>query len=152
MTGMDSKEKTHLAITEEAIDVKNIFDFVFDPSCGAIASFIGAVRNNNLGREVLSVSYDIYQPLALKVFEKLCQEARSRFGRLNIAIIHYKGHLEIGGVSVAIAVSSKHRKEAFSACQFLIEELKHKAPIWKKEFYIDGNSEWIEGHKLCGHK
>ncbi len=144
--------KTHIKVTKEKINHTEALDFVFDPKCGAVASFIGAVRNSNFGKDVVGVSYDIFEPLALNIFQKLCAEAREKFGELNIYLTHYKGHLKVGELSVAIAVSSKHRKEAFDGCRFLIEELKHKAPIWKQEHYTDGKSDWVEGHKLCSHK
>jgi molybdopterin synthase catalytic subunit len=144
--------KTHIKITEEKIDANEAINFVFDPKCGAVASFIGAVRNNNFDRDVVAVSYDIFEPLALNILQKLCDCVREKFGELNIYLVHYKGYLKVGELSVAIAVSSKHRKEAFDGCRFLIEELKHKTPIWKKEFYTDGHSDWVEGHKLCSHK
>ncbi len=149
---MFEKYKTHIAIVKEKINLVEALDFVANPRCGAVASFIGAVRNSNFGRDVVGVSYDIFEPLAINVFNQLCQKAREKYGDINIYMVHYKGHLDIGGISVAIATSSKHRGEAFDSCRFLIEELKHQAPIWKKEFYTDGATNWVKGHSLCAHK
>ncbi len=144
--------KTHTSISKEIINPTTALDFVTNKSCGAVTSFIGAVRNNNFNRDVTGVSYDVFEALAINVFNELCIEARNKYGELNIYISHFKGHLEVGGISIVIAVSSKHRSEAFDVCRFLIEELKHKAPIWKKEFYIDGQTNWVKGHSLCSHK
>lgn len=144
--------KTNISVSEKIINPAVALEFVADKRCGAVASFIGAVRNSNFDRDVTGVSYDIFAPLAINIMNELCASVRKEYGDLNIYISHYKGHLDVGGISVAIAVSSKHRKEAFDGCRFLIEELKHKAPIWKKEFYIDGETDWVKGHTLCSHK
>ena len=88
----------------------------------------------------------------LTTFETLAQEARQKWGeKLNVYIEHFKGRLDIGGISILIAVSSPHRDESFKACRFIIEEIKHRAPIWKQEHYLDGDSEWVQGHALCSH-
>jgi molybdopterin synthase catalytic subunit len=144
--------KTHTTVSLNKIDSAVALDFVTCKEFGAIASFTGVVRNNNFGREVVGISYDIFEPLANNIFKDLCQKAREQFGDLNIYICHYKGDLKISEIAVVIAVGSKHRKEAFDACRFLIEELKHQAPIWKKEYYTDGETNWVKGHTLCSHK
>ena len=145
-------ENFSITITEESIKLAEAFNFVAAESNGAASSFIGTIRNKNLGREVLGVSYDIHKPLAIKTITELCEEAqRSSLDTLRIFISHFQGRLNVGETSIAIAVGSPHRNESFVACRFLIEEIKHRCPIWKKEHYVDGNSEWVKGHALCQH-
>lgn len=144
--------KIRVSISREPLDVAAAHEFVADPAHGAVTSFIGAVRRTNLGKDVLGVSYDVYAPLAEKVLRQLCEKvAEDMGGKINICMAHYHGRLDVGGVSVVIAVSTPHRGEAFAACRTLIEELKHSAPIWKQEHYADGDSEWVQGHALCQH-
>ena len=144
--------KDHFAIATQPIQVQSAVDFVADDAHGAADLFIGTVRNVNLGKAVKGVSYDVFDELTLNVFRDLANESRQRWGdKLNIYIEHYKGRLDILGVSILIAVSSPHRDESFKACRFIIEEIKHRAPIWKQEHYIDGDSDWVQGHALCSH-
>ena len=139
-------------ITEHSINVQQAFDYVLDPAHGAMANFIGTIRNRNLGKDVVGVSYDVYVPLAEKTLQSLCDEAMLQWdGKLKIFIEHFKGRLSINGISVIVAVSSPHRDEAFKACRFIIEGIKHRSPIWKQEHYVDGDSEWVKGHALCQH-
>lgn len=145
-------QKIHFHIANLPIQIQAAVDFVADPEHGAADLFIGTVRNHNLGKTVKGVSYDVFDELTLTTFKELAQEARQKWGdKLNIYIEHYKGRLDIGGISILIAVSSPHRDESFKACRFIIEEIKHRAPIWKQEHYLDGDSEWVQGHALCSH-
>lgn len=131
----------HVGISEVPISIEKAMDFVNAPENGATNMFIGRVRNYNLGRVVNAVSYDAFSPLTTTVFEKICSEAILEFDpQLQCYIQHYKGKLEIGGISVVIAVSSPHRDDSFKAARYLIEELKKRAPIWKQEHYVDGDS------------
>lgn len=140
-------------ISELPLSIDKAAAFVDAPENGALNSFVGRVRNHNLGRIVNAVSYDVFIPLAQNVFSELCQEARQRLGDdLRLYIEHFKGRLPVGGISVVIAVGSPHRDESFKACRYLIEQLKVRAPIWKQEHYVDGDSEWVKGHALCGHR
>lgn len=145
--------KIFVSIETSTLDPKTAIDFVSDPAHGAMDVFVGMVRDHNLGKKVNGVSYDVFEPLALQILRDLCQLAQNRFGsELNIYLVHFKGRLDIGGISVIIAVSSPHRDESFQACRYLIEELKQQAPIWKQEHYAHGDSEWVKGHALCsGH-
>ena len=119
---------------------------------GAEVIFCGRVRNLNQGRKVVTLSYDAFAPLAIKMLGEIAVEARTKWGHdLVITAIHRTGTLEIGDNAVIVAVSALHRSEAYRASQYIIEELKHRAPIWKKERYIDGESEWLQGHALCQH-
>lgn len=142
----------YTGISEAPLSIQKAADFVDAAENGALNMFVGKVRNHNLGKAVNAVSYDVFAPLACAVFAELCAEARAQFGdRLKLYIEHYKGKLDIGGISVIIAVGSPHRDESFKACRYLIEQLKIRAPIWKQEHYVDGDSEWVKGHALCGH-
>lgn len=141
-----------VAVSEETLSVEEAIEFIKADHHGAVDLFIGTVRNRNLGRDVVAVDYDVFIPLALTVFESICQLAISQFDpSLKIYLSHFKGKLSVGGQSVIIAVSSPHRNESFLACRYILEEIKVKAPVWKQEHYIDGLSEWVQGHTLCQH-
>lgn len=129
-------------ITHSTIDLQRITGIVTNPESGAIDIFIGTTRNNAGGREVLSLTYEAYEPMALKIMAQLEDEARSRWPLHRVAIVHRLGVVDPGEASVVIAVSSAHRKEAFEACRFLIDRLKQDVPIWKKERFVDGTEEW----------
>jgi len=109
--------------------------------CGAVVSFTGTVRSSNHGQAVVSLDYEAYPPMALRVFERIAQEARERWGA-RLAIHHRTGHLLPGELSVVIAAAAPHRADAFEACRHAIESLKKDAPIWKREIYPDGSS-WV---------
>ncbi len=113
-------------------------------SDGAVTTFLGLVRNHNLGRRVLHLEYEAYEPLALRAFERIEDEIRQRWPDVRLALHHRIGRIEIGGASVAIATASPHRGHAFSACRYAIERIKQIAPIWKREFF-EGGDVWIEG-------
>ncbi|MCM2279943.1 MAG: molybdenum cofactor biosynthesis protein MoaE [Oligoflexia bacterium] len=145
-------EGIEVAVVESAIDPTRTLARVTDPGHGAETLFLGVVREHNLGRKVLGVSYDAFAPLAETVLREICKEARARWGEsLKFAVTHRTGRLDVGEISVAIAVGSRHRDEAYQASRYVIEELKIRAPIWKKEHYEDGESEWLKGHALCSH-
>lgn len=129
-------------ITHSTIDVQSILGSVTNPESGAIDVFIGTTRNNAGGRGVLSLMYEAYEPMALKIMAQLEDEARSRWPLHRVAIVHRLGRVDPAESSVVIAVSSAHRKEAFEACRFLIDRLKQDVPIWKKEQFVDGSEEW----------
>lgn len=144
--------KIKIEIRETPLNIQTAHDFAADPTHGAIDTFVGMVRETNLGRNVLGVSYDVFEPLAGTILQQLCEAVCKDFeGKINIYIAHFKGRLDVGGISVVIAVSTPHRAESFSACRRLIDDLKHRAPIWKQEHYEDGDSEWVKGHSLCQH-
>jgi molybdopterin synthase catalytic subunit len=121
-----------------------------EPEDGALCVFTGVVRNHNDGKSVLYLEYEGYEEMVVGIFEEIAAEAKKRHGVTSVRIVHRLGRMEIGETSVAVAVSSPHRGEAFEACRFAIDTLKHKAPIWKKEFYSDGSS-WLEGPGGCAH-
>jgi molybdopterin synthase catalytic subunit len=111
---------------------------------GAVATFLGLVRNRNLGRSVRYLEYEAYEPLAHRSFERIAAEVAGRWPGVRLALHHRVGRLEIGDASVAIAAASAHRADAFAACRYAIERVKQIAPIWKREFF-EGGDVWIEG-------
>lgn len=114
---------------------------------GAVCVFVGVVRDENAGRAVRSLEYEAYEDMALPLMEEIAAETRRRFPTLTrLDLVHRLGHLQIGDASVAVAVSSPHRAEAFAACRHAIDTLKAKVPIWKKEHYADGEV-WLEGER-----
>ncbi|WP_199099467.1 molybdenum cofactor biosynthesis protein MoaE [Dyella sp. ASV21] len=143
----------HVAVVERqlaALNVAEALDFVSDPRFGGIAVFVGKVREFNLGRQVTGISYDLFEPLALRTFRAIGERAQHELGApLKLYIAHAKGHLSLGDVAVVVAAGTPHRAEAFQACRLAIEAVKHEAPIWKQEHYIDGDSAWSEGCSLC---
>lgn len=135
---------------ETAIDVSEALSFVKDERFGATDVFIGSVRSCNQGREVVSVEYDIFKPLALCKFEEIVDAVMAQYGPLlKVYLAHAYGKLHVGEIAVVVAVGSQHRHEAFAACREVIDAVKHRSPIWKREFYVDGNTEWSEGCSLC---
>jgi molybdopterin synthase catalytic subunit len=111
---------------------------------GAVVTFVGLVRNHNLGRTVRYLEYEGYEPLAVRAFERIAAEIGARWSGVRLALHHRVGRLEIGEASVAIVTASPHRADAFAACRYAIERVKQIAPIWKREFF-DGGDVWIEG-------
>ena len=128
-------------LTHEPIDL-SVLQNTADGD-GALCLFLGTVRNENAGREVLRLEYEAYEEMALPLLEEVAFEAKRRFSVSDVRIVHRLGMLEIGDVSVAIAVASPHRAQAFEACRFAIDTLKAKVPIWKKEHYADGQV-WLD--------
>jgi molybdopterin/thiamine biosynthesis adenylyltransferase/molybdopterin synthase catalytic subunit/rhodanese-related sulfurtransferase len=114
-----------------------------DPSCGGYASFEGLVRNHNEGMSVRHLEYEAFEPLAVKEGERIISAAVERFGITHAACVHRIGDLAIGEMAVWVGVSARHRDEAFRACRYIIDEVKHRVPIWKKEHYENGDSGWV---------
>ncbi len=131
-------------VTPEPLDVVAIAAAVAGPDCGAVATFVGLVRDANAGRRVLWIDYEAYDALAEKVFERIAAEAAGRWPVVRLAVHHRTGRLGIGEASVAIAAASPHRADAFSACRYAIERVKQIAPVWKHE-HFEGGDVWIEG-------
>ena len=114
-----------------------------DPACGGYAAFEGWVRNLNEGREVRRLEYEAFESLAVREGERIIEEARIQFGVTNARCVHRIGDLPLGEIAVWVGVSAPHRDEAFRACRYIIDEVKHRVPIWKKEHYVDGDSGWV---------
>jgi molybdopterin synthase catalytic subunit len=115
-----------------------------NPCDGALCLFVGVVREENEGRRVLYLEYEAYEEMALPLMAEIAAETRRRWPVTEVRLVHRLGRLEIGEPSVAVAVVSPHRAEAFEACRYAIDTLKARVPIWKKEHYADGAS-WLEG-------
>ncbi len=133
-----------ISITEKPIDVNKLLDYVSDQSSGASVLFTGTVRDHNEQDKVSKLHYETYQEMAEKILQEIENEVHAKWKINKFIAIHRTGTLKVGEVSVAVAVSSEHRKEAFEACKFGIDSIKEKAPIWKKEFSESG-TEWLEG-------
>ena len=131
-------------IGEEPLHAEPAIEAVGGPDRGAVALFLGTVRNEHGGRRVLHLEYHAYQAMAEESFRQIGREVRERFGAVSLAILHRTGILAIGDTSVVIAAGAPHRAEALAACSYAIERLKAIAPIWKKEHYAEGTA-WIEG-------
>ncbi len=133
-----------ITITEKPIDVDKLLDYVSDQSSGASVLFTGTIRDHNEQDKVSKLHYEVYQEMAEKILQEIENEIHAKWKINKFIAIHRTGTLKVGEVSVAVAVSSEHRKEAFEACKFGIDSIKEKAPIWKKEFSESG-TEWLEG-------
>ena len=136
-------------ITEEPIAPDALYDEVRADGDGAVVTFAGVVRDHSDGKRTDHLVYEAYRPMAEQEMARIGREAVSRWDIDDIAILHRVGRLEIGEISVLIAVSSPHRAEGFSACQFAIDRLKQTVPVWKKEMSEDGEY-WVEGPGVPG--
>lgn len=134
-------------LVREPIDVRAVRDSLALPEDGAVVVFEGTVRDRARGRTVRHLEYHAYESMALKKLGELEDDTRQGFTIRDIGIVHRLGRLELGECSVAIVVTSAHRAPAFEACRFAIDSLKKTVPIWKKEYYEDGEV-WIEGNSL----
>ncbi len=114
-----------------------------DQACGGYVSFEGWVRNHNDGRDVQQLEYEAYESLGVKEGQRIIGEAMERFQIEHALCVHALGSLELGHMAVWVGVSSHHRDAAFAACRYIIDEVKHRVPIWKKEHYTDGDSGWV---------
>ena len=132
-------------IVKNPIDARATISKVESDAAGAVLTFAGTVRRQHRGREVVAIDYHAYETMAAREIEKLEEEIRSRWPEVLVAIVHRIGFLKLGEASVLIAVSSPHRDAGFESLRYAIDELKKRAPIWKKEVYRDGDAVWLEG-------
>ena len=138
---------SNFRIAHAGIDVPAFRQSLEDVSSGACLVFEGWVRNHNDGRGVLRLTYEVFEPLALKEGELILEEAKSKFDISRARAIHRAGELALSEPAVVVGVASSHRDAAFLACRYIIDEIKARLPIWKKEYYADGNTEWVN----CQH-
>jgi molybdopterin synthase catalytic subunit len=132
-----------LRISREPIDPRQLEDAVRTSDAGGVVTFLGVVRRHaDDGRLVDALTYEAFERMAVAEFVSIAQEASDRFGAGRIAIVHRIGDLAIGEIAVAVAASATHRKAAFEACEYAIDEVKRRAPIWKKEHFVDGMPQW----------
>jgi molybdopterin synthase catalytic subunit len=132
-----------IELVTEPIDTQAVLAQVASPEAGAVVLFLGTTRQFTAGRETASLDYECYHDMALAKLAELEAEARSKWPLIHCAVVHRTGHVAIGEASVAVAVSSAHRGIAFEAGQWLIDRLKEVVPIWKKENWADGTSQWV---------
>jgi molybdopterin synthase catalytic subunit len=133
-------------VTEDAIDPRALLDASLSPSDGAALLFWGVVRNEHGGRAVEHLEYEAYAEMAERKMQEIADEARGRFGTGAIHVVHRVGLLRVGEASVGIAVAAPHRGEAYEASRYVIEELKRRVPVWKREGYVDGERHWVPGY------
>ncbi|BAI93886.1 MULTISPECIES: molybdenum cofactor biosynthesis protein MoaE [Oscillatoriales] len=136
--------QSDFAISLAPLSLEDVYNLVDDPANGAIVVMSGMVRNQTDGKPVKSLEYQAYQPMALRVFQEIAEQIKTQWPDVTRVVIQHRiGHLQIGDLSVLVAVGCPHRREAFEACQYAIDTLKHNAPIWKKEHWVDGSSSWV---------
>ncbi len=131
------------SISTDTLDPVSLRAALLRHDAGAFVAFEGWVRNVNDGRPVTRLVYEAYEPLAIKEGARILEEARSRFGLLDVACVHRVGALDLGDMAVWVGVVSGHRDAAFPACRYVIDEVKARVPIWKKEHYTDGVTGWV---------
>jgi molybdopterin synthase catalytic subunit len=135
----------HIAVTDRPIDAATLLSEAASASDGAVLLFLGVVRNHSEGREVGHLEYEAYAPMAERVMGEIALEAAARWETGTISVVHRVGRLGVGEVSVAIAVAAPHRGDAYAASRYVIDEVKHRVPVWKREGYTEGESEWLPG-------
>ena len=134
----------HFAIRFAPLSLDEVYTLADDSANGAVVVMSGMVRNNTDGRAVLALEYQAYEPMAMRVFQQIASEIRDQWADVTHVVIHHRtGRLDIGEISVLIAIGCPHRSEAFAACKYAIDTLKQNAPIWKKEWYNDREYSWI---------
>ena len=136
-------------LSEQPVDLTTLIAAVQSPERGGIACFLGAVRNHHRGRDVVRLEYSAYAPMVEAECGRIVAEAESR-GNVAVSLRHRIGRLEVGDVAVAVVAASAHRDEAFIACRHVIEELKRRVPIWKREYYADGAVDWVGSPDASG--
>ncbi|NOX71019.1 MAG: molybdenum cofactor biosynthesis protein MoaE [Gammaproteobacteria bacterium] len=140
-----------MQISSARIDPDALRRELFDHAAGAYVSFEGWIRNRNEGHDVLRLEYEAYDVIAVKEGGKLIAEAHRKFPFLQAHCVHRTGLLELGECAVWVGVSSAHRDEAFQACRYIIDQVKVRLPIWKKEHYVDGHSGWVNCERCAAH-
>ena len=134
-----------IAIYDKPLDITTASDLAASDGAGALNIFAGYIRNKTKSKDVVRLDYEAYEPMALKVMTKIAEEASQKWPIDKVVIHHRVGTLHVGEIAVIIAVSTPHRQESFAACQYIIDTLKLKVPIWKKEIFTDGE-EWVSDH------
>ena len=137
-------------LTDVSIDLPALLGSTQSPERGGVAVFLGLVRNHHEGRAVLRLEYSAYAPMAEAECARVVAEARARWDA-TIALSHRIGMLEVGEAAVAIVAASAHREAAFAACRFVIDEVKRRVPIWKREYYADGTVVWVDPTATLQH-
>lgn len=138
-----------IQLTDHPIDATSLLQTAQQPEAGAVVLFLGITRQFTRGRETASLSYEAYREMAVKELLRLEREARERWPLVDCSIVHRLGEVPLAEASVAIAVSSPHRGDAFDAGRWLIDTLKESVPIWKQERWADGGAEWIHPERAA---
>lgn len=136
-------------LTHDPIDYSSLVESVRSPDCGGVVLFLGTVRENTGSQLTSSLDYEAYVPMAEKTLAQVEKEVRDRWAVGEVGLVHRLGHLGVGEVSVAVAVSSPHRAQAFEAARYAIDRIKEIVPIWKRENAPDGTGQWV--HPEAGH-
>lgn len=142
---MENNLRDICRITTEPISPLALQEIFDDPSCGALTTFTGKVRNHHEGQSVKTLTYEAHTEMAEKILHEIVWEARRMFDTRRLIVVHRVGHLSVGETAVWIGAESPHRDSAFGACRYVIEEVKKRLPIWKKEHRADGSTRWMEG-------
>lgn len=143
-TSSQQQTKDSFRMTFAPLSIEEIYALADDPANGAVVLMSGTVRNQTAGKPVVALEYQAYEPMAIQVFQQISAEIRQTWSDVNQVVIHHRtGKLQIGEISVLVAVGCPHRSEAFEACKYAINTLKHNAPIWKKEHWADGSTSWV---------
>ncbi len=137
-------------VSKKKIGLTKAQKFITSSKCGASIYFVGTVRDQNNNKKVTGITYDSHDALVIKSFEKIYKEAETKFKFKNISVFieHIKGYAALGDPSIIIAVACKHRSQAYEFSRYIIEEIKKRAPIWKKEHYENKDSEWLKGKPI----
>ena len=137
-------------VSKKKIGLTKAQKFITSSKCGASIYFVGTVRNQNNNKKVTGITYDSHDALVIKSFEKIYKEAETKFKFKNISVFieHIKGYAALGDPSIIIAVACKHRSQAYEFSRYIIEEIKKRTPIWKKEHYKNKDSEWLKGNPI----
>jgi molybdopterin synthase catalytic subunit len=135
-------------LTREGIPVERLLAAAARPDCGAVTLFLGTTRDHHQGRKVIRLAYEAYEPMALAALETLEREAVKRFEIASCRIVHRLGEVPLTEASVAVVVAAGHRAAAYEASRWAMDELKRSVPIWKKEFFAEGDEGWVEGTRL----
>lgn len=139
-------------VTRQPIDIEALNRNAEHPECGAVLCFSGTVRNHHLGRPVVRLAYEAYEAMARSEMGRVVEQALEQWPDVRkIQVVHRFGEMEVGHSSIYITVSSPHRPEGFAALRFVIDRIKRDVPIWKKEFYQDGESDWLHPDEGCCH-
>lgn len=138
------------ALANTDIDPQALKERLGHDACGGFVAFEGWVRNHNEGRAVSGLFYEAYEALAVKEGNRIMEEAMARFDIRLASCRHRAGELGIGGIAVWVGVSAEHRDAAFLACRYIIDEIKARLPVWKKELYVDGEAEWVDCRECAG--
>ena len=134
--------KTHFLLTNNVFSAQTVKDFLQDDEAGAQVLFVGTVRNHSKNKRVVALEFEAYEPMAMAELEKIAEEITERWSVNKIGLHHSLGRREVGEIPVIAGISSAHRKEAFDACEYLMNRLKQTVPIWKKEIFENGE-EWV---------